>query len=294
MCQQTQVATVIPYFERWMEAFPDWEKLSQAQEQQVLKLWEGLGYYRRARFLHALAKEVGMLARRELPDQREALKKLPGIGDYTAAAIASIAFGKREAVVDGNVIRVLARFFYLTWDVSQPKNRKLLNELAQQLAPEKNCGDYNQAMMELGATVCRPGKPDCPKCPLSDECRGRLREPEKLPVIPRKEFIAQQEEWAWIRKSGKILLVLPENAKRWRGMYRLPDFDSAKMSKGKELSRLDYIVTRHRISAVVYETKSSDSPENAAWFSLGEIEKMALPVPHRKALASIVAVTCHE
>jgi len=281
MCQQTQIATVIPYFERWMKRFPDWRTLAAASEAEVLKLWEGLGYYRRARGLHQLSREVA--GRGELPEDVEALRELPGIGPYTGAAVASIAFGKRHAVLDGNVMRVLCRFFDLSWDCATPASRKALQKLADELIPEKDCGDYNQAIMELGALVCRPGKPDCLKCPIRKNCRAEA--PEKLPVITRQSFITQQEELALICKGGKILLVSPVKAIRWRGMYRLPTFDLATMRKEKELGGFSYTVTRHHIQAVVFfaEILIKKLPDGR-WFTLSAFESLPLPVPHRKMI----------
>lgn len=287
MCQQTQIASVILYFECWMKRFPDWQTLAAASEADVLKLWEGLGYYRRARGLHKLSHEVVRLG--DLPEDVKALRELPGIGPYTAAAVASIAFGKRHAVLDGNVMRVLCRFFELPWDCAAPATRKALQSLADDLIPEENCGDYNQAIMELGALVCRPGKPDCPKCPVQKNCRAKA--PEKLPVITRQTFLIQQEELALIRKGGKILLVSPEKAVRWRGMYRLPTFDPATMEKGKELGRLSYTVTRHKITARLIHAELKGKLPGMKWFTPAALQKTALPVPHRKMIQAVLSET---
>ncbi|MBN1317487.1 MAG: A/G-specific adenine glycosylase, partial [Anaerolineales bacterium] len=173
MLQQTQVATVIPYFERWMERFPTVESLAGATLEAVLKQWEGLGYYSRARNLLRAAQQVIEEYGGRLPANLKELIGLAGIGRYTAGAIASIAFGQPAAVLDGNVIRVLARLFDLDKDVTQAATRRRLEALAGLLVPSERPGDYNQAMMELGRKVCRPVQPICGNCPLKLECLSK-------------------------------------------------------------------------------------------------------------------------
>ncbi|MEZ6191711.1 MAG: A/G-specific adenine glycosylase [Phycisphaerales bacterium] len=167
MLQQTQVATVIPYFNRFIEALPTVDDLAAADEQAVLRLWQGLGYYRRARNLHAAAKAIQQEHGGKVPDTIEALLKLPGVGRYTAGAIASIAYGRPAPILDGNVARVLARLFLIEQPVDAPKTRNTLWQLAEQLVPDKRAGDFNQAVMELGALVCTKVNPSCEACPLS-------------------------------------------------------------------------------------------------------------------------------
>lgn len=187
MLQQTQVSTVIPYWERWMSSFPDVHHLAAAPEARVLKLWEGLGYYSRARHLRHAAQLLLERHAGRFPANAQALQELPGIGPYTAGAIASIAFNQAAPILDGNVARVLARWFTLPGDPSQPAARRLLWELADRLvrlaarrpaSPERerfggNCSVLNQALMELGATICTPARPACERCPLRASCRAR-------------------------------------------------------------------------------------------------------------------------
>ncbi len=171
MLQQTRIEAALPYFERFMQALPTIYDLSVASEDVLLKLWEGLGYYSRVRNLQKAAQIVMTEFGGELPDSYEALLSLPGIGEYTAGAIASIAFGKRAAAVDGNVLRVMARITDDDTDVMQPKNRKRLTKLVQSLVPEGSAGEFNQGIMELGETICLPNaQPHCSDCPISAYC----------------------------------------------------------------------------------------------------------------------------
>ncbi|MEX2602701.1 MAG: A/G-specific adenine glycosylase, partial [Gracilimonas sp.] len=170
MLQQTRVDQAWPYFQNFMSLFPTVYELAKADQQQVLKAWEGLGYYSRARNLHAASKDVVQNYNGTLPKNYDEIIKLKGIGPYSAAAITSIAFNKPNAVVDGNVIRVLTRFFGIEDDTRSSKTRKQVQEFANQLIDEKRPGDFNQALMELGAEVCTPTKPDCQACPVQSGC----------------------------------------------------------------------------------------------------------------------------
>lgn len=170
MLQQTQVETAIPYFERWMTSFPSLEALASAPQQAVLSAWEGLGYYKRARNLHRAAKIVMTELNGQIPGDPEKLARLPGIGRYTAGAIASIAFGVDAPALDGNIRRALARVFDVTEPARSPVGEKRLWELARAHLPTGKAGDYNQALMDLGALVCTPRRPDCPNCPLAEIC----------------------------------------------------------------------------------------------------------------------------
>jgi A/G-specific adenine glycosylase len=175
MLQQTQVATVEPYYRRWLKAFPSFRALAAAKLDDVLKCWEGLGYYSRARNMHAAAKTVVDRFGGRLPRTIDELRSLPGIGPYTAGAIASIAFGADEPVLDGNVIRVLCRLFAIRKDPRAASTRKDLWSLAGSLIPSGQAGPFNEAMMDLGATICTASRPDCLNCPLRPICRARRR-----------------------------------------------------------------------------------------------------------------------
>lgn len=206
--QQTRVEQGLPYYNRFVEAFPTVEALASAPEDAVLKRWEGLGYYTRARNLHKAAKTVVELYGGELPRAPEALQLLPGVGRYTAGAIASIAFGVRAPVVDGNVKRVLARLFNIEESIDDGETEKVLWGLADTLVPAARPGDFNQAMMELGARICVPKSPDCGSCPVAKLCQARRAGvQEDRPVrnakkaVPHKEIVI-----AAIEKDGKFLL----------------------------------------------------------------------------------------
>lgn len=182
MLQQTRAQTVIPYYQRFLQRFPDVQALAQAQEEEVLKLWEGLGYYSRARMLH---KTAGIVAQSGFPTTEQGLRELPGIGPYTAAAIASIAFGQPAPAIDGNLTRVLARLYHIEENVRIPSVARQLRRYGENLMPPDRPGDMNQALMDLGATLCVPGTPECDQCPLSQLCVAfNEGEPETLPVLP--------------------------------------------------------------------------------------------------------------
>ncbi|MBX7251062.1 MAG: A/G-specific adenine glycosylase, partial [Candidatus Promineofilum sp.] len=185
MLQQTQIAAVVPYYERWLARFPTVAALAAAPLDDVLKQWEGLGYYSRARHLHAAAQRIVADHGGRLPDTLEELLRLPGVGRYTAGAVASIAYGVRAPVLDGNVIRVLSRLFDVAEDVTRPETRARLWALAEALVPAERPGDYNQALMELGQVICVPQRPRCLLCPLRDDCLARQRGTQlERPVRP--------------------------------------------------------------------------------------------------------------
>ena len=188
MLQQTQVQTVIPYYGRWLKAFPSFETLAAAPLDKVLKQWEGLGYYSRARNLHALAKAVVGCYHGRLPENAADLRSLPGIGRYTMGAVMSIAFQKPVSLVDGNVARVFSRYFGIQKDISLAATQKNLWVLAEKLIPQKHPGDYNQAVMELGATICTPRAPDCPRCPLRATCKARRLGLQHILPIKKKKL----------------------------------------------------------------------------------------------------------
>jgi A/G-specific adenine glycosylase len=183
MLQQTRVDTVIPYFHRFVDRFPTLEELAAAPEEEVLKHWEGLGYYSRARNLQFAVREVVEQYGGQVPQQKKEISSLKGVGPYTAGAILSIAYNQPEPAVDGNVMRVLSRYFCLEEDIARPATRVSIEGLAQSLIPEGEAGDFNQALMELGAMICTPKSPSCPSCPVQKLCLGRIAGREKeLPV----------------------------------------------------------------------------------------------------------------
>ncbi len=224
MLQQTQVDTVIPYFERWMARFPDVAALAEADQQEVLNLWEGLGYYSRARNLHHAARIIHTGYQDALPETPEALEDLPGIGPYTAAAIASIAFGKDTATVDGNIRRVFSRLYNLKEPVRSPESERRIWSLAEENLPPGRAGDYNQALMDLGATICTTKAPDCARCPIQADCQARAAGvQEQRPVrLPRKKVPHLTVTAAVIRREGKVLLSKRPAEGMLGGLWEFP------------------------------------------------------------------------
>jgi A/G-specific adenine glycosylase len=234
MLQQTRVETVIPYFLRWMERFPDIKRLAESSEQEVLNAWEGLGYYSRARSIFKTARLIVDQHGGRLPDNRAELQKLPGLGRYTAAAISSIAFGRDEVVLDGNVKRVLSRCFNISMPVDTPAGEKILWEKAEALLPHGRAGDYNQAVMDLGAMLCTPRAPQCEKCPVAEICQAKsLGLQEKLPVVTEKKPIPHYLVAAAVIKKNGVILIARRPSKGLLG--GLWEFPGGKVETGESL-----------------------------------------------------------
>jgi A/G-specific adenine glycosylase len=224
MLQQTRVETVIPYFLKWMQIFPTIESLANADEQQVLNAWEGLGYYSRARSLRKAAQILKDQYHSQLPHTIEELLSLPGIGPYSAAAISSIAFGLDEAVLDGNVKRVLARVFNLTHPANSPAGEKDFWKVARTLLPRGSAGAYNQAVMDLGATICTPQNPQCSRCPINHYClANKLGLQAQLPVMLEKKPIPHYTVCAAIiQRDGQVLIAHRPSNGLLGGMWEFP------------------------------------------------------------------------
>ncbi|MCB1690981.1 MAG: A/G-specific adenine glycosylase [Halioglobus sp.] len=226
MLQQTQVKTVIPYFERFMAAFPDVQALAQAPEDEVLHLWTGLGYYARARNLHKAAKQVANEG--QFPDTLDGLCDLPGVGRSTAGAILSIAFGQRASILDGNVKRVLARYHRVGGWPGQSAVHQQLWEIAEQHTPQKRCADYTQAMMDLGATLCTRSSPDCGRCPLAADCEASAHGDQRnYPGRkPRKVLPVKSTHFLIVRSSAdEIWLEKRPASGIWGGLWCFPEID---------------------------------------------------------------------
>jgi A/G-specific adenine glycosylase len=293
MLQQTQIKTALPYFERWMQRFPDFTTLADAESAVVLKHWEGLGYYNRARNLHKVAQ--WMRDAEAVPDTVEAWKALPGIGDYTAAAITSIAQGVPSAVVDGNVVRVLARLTNeQTAFANNAKAVDFFKDLANTLLDSESPGDANQAMMELGATVCTKGTPQCALCPLQSFCRGFAEGTvADLPKIQRAKREKVRLHRGLAIEQKKILLhKISSEAKRLKGHYEIPSLESLNLSQ--DSYGLEAVSIRRRaisnqsieehLFRVSIEGLSLDGDEALNWIDLSEINSILLSGPHRRWL----------
>jgi A/G-specific adenine glycosylase len=236
MLQQTRVDTVIPYWERFLQIFPDVESLAQAELDDVYAVWTGLGYYSRARNLKHAAEMVVSDYHGALPDTVETLQTLKGIGRYTAGAVASIAFGREAPLVDGNVIRVFARLLGIREDSAAKQVVERMWSVADELVRGPRPGDLNQALMELGATLCTPRKPDCPACPVRRFCDAEAEgDAESLPVKKKKvKAIKIRAVAAWIERSGKILAVRRPETGLMAGLWELPTAEIAAQDEAKE------------------------------------------------------------
>ena len=219
--QQTRVSQGLPYYKKFIRRFPTVRKLAAAGEDEVLRIWQGLGYYTRARNLHRCAMTVTRVFRGRFPEDYSGLLKLPGIGKYTAAAIASIAFDEKKAVLDGNVFRVIARLYGIKKNIAGYKNRKIFENIIDQLIPAASPGDFNQAVMELGATVCKPGEPDCPACPVKKYCVAFSKNLQKyLPVNRRKQIVKMRNfRYYIIHYRNRIYMKKRSADDIWKGLY---------------------------------------------------------------------------
>jgi len=229
MLQQTRIEAARAYFLRFTEALPDTGALAAAEEDQVLKLWEGLGYYSRARNLHRAAKLVMERWGGELPGDVDALRSLPGIGDYTAGAIASIAFGLPEPAVDGNVLRVCARLSLCPDSVGEERIKRAFREELRSQYPAGRCGEFTSALMELGETVCTPGTPDCGMCPLAELCGARRTgQQTAFPVLPEKKARRIQPRTVFLlREGGRTALRKRPDRGLLAGMWEFPNTEGA-------------------------------------------------------------------
>ena len=287
MLQQTRVGAVLPYYERFLERFPDAAALARAPEADVLTAWAGLGYYSRARNLQKAARLI--VAAGAFPRDFAAIRALPGVGDYTAAAIASIAFGLPHAVLDGNVIRVLARLSNEPGDISTAATRRRLRTLADGLLDPQRPGEFNQALMELGATVCLPQHPRCPACPLARLCEARRRGvEERVPVKSRPaKSVRIDREVLLIRRRGRVLLwQRPADSGRMPGFWELPEADQLpEASKGEVLGRFQHTIVDHRYSVAVLRATLKRAPAGFRWVTEAELARIPLSTLARKALA---------
>jgi A/G-specific adenine glycosylase len=279
MLVQTTVAAAIPYFERFLHRFPDLASLAAADESEVLKAWEGLGYYRRAKQLHAAARQIVREHSGKIPDNPEAVRGLPGVGPYIAGAILSFAFDRTVPIVEANSQRVLARLFALEGNLAASSTRKLLWASAERLVPAQSAGTFNQALIELGALVCTPRVPRCLICPLSALCEARRQGiQDRLPVIsPKATPRAVTEACAIILQEGRLLIVRRGTGCLWEGFWEFPTIHvdgadpagrsfGAAVDLGDGIARLTgirarigapvmtlrYSVTNHRVKLIVH------------------------------------------
>lgn len=310
MLQQTQVAVVIPYFERWMERFPTIESLANAPVEEVIKQWEGLGYYSRARNLHEGAKQVCRDYQGTLPDDPKLLEKIKGIGPYTKGAILSFAFRKKAAAVDGNVIRVLTRYLGMEEDISKPSTIKSIWKIAEELVPEQQPWSYNEGLIELGATVCSK-KPQCLKCPIKEGCKGFLRGiADSLPVKSKKsETIDLYRDVVLIESEGEVLVRKCPKGEIMQDLYEFPfreltndapddeetlAWASKTFEMGLEFEEslpvITHGFTKYRVKLFPKKFKGLQKGKSShyQWCSISELHHLPFNAGHRKIAAHLI------
>jgi len=291
MLQQTQIATVLGkrYYERFLETFPDVVALAAADDERLLKAWEGLGYYRRARMLREAARAVIARHHGEFPQALDELLDLPGVGRYTAGAVRAFAYDLPAAVVDGNVSRVLARLLDFRDAVDDAKGLKQMWQWAVMLEDPQHPKSYNSALMELGQTICRPGVPDCARCPVADFCAAP--DPERLPVKRQKTTITRVLEHAlWLRDDRGRLLLHCEDGKRRTGLWKLPTRSESGVSHLPVVAEQHYSITRYRVEMRVHDggLEKFALADGEAWLELEEVGRVPMPSPFRKVVERLL------
>jgi A/G-specific adenine glycosylase len=302
MLQQTQVATVLAYYERFLSRFPTLHALAAAPLDDVLAAWSGLGYYRRARNLHRCAQVVVAEHGGVFPRTSAALAQLPGIGRSTAAAIAAFCFGERAAILDGNVKRVLARAFGIADDLGSAAGERALWERAEALLPPaRDIARYTQGLMDLGAGVCLRGKPRCDACPLAADCVARREgTPQRYPVKLRRSRRGARAHWLLCLRAGDaVWLERRPDAGVWAGLWSLPEFASLDALRqaaapwhgdGRALAPIDHALTHFDWRLQPWEhrlPRRLDAPlPNGRWFALADALQLALPAPVRRLLGA--------
>jgi A/G-specific adenine glycosylase len=297
MLQQTQIATVLDrgFYSRWMSRFPNIRILAEAREEEVLSAWQGLGYYRRARNLHRLAQVIMNDHEGRFPDTPSLIRSLPGIGPYTAGAVASFAFGLAEPIVDGNVARVLSRL----WDDNTPidstaGSRKLWQRAEAIVQVSDDPRSLNSALMELGQVVCRPIKPACMLCPLQQECQSKA--PERLPVKKTKTTLSEITERVFFDLNPQGVALEQEKGSRRTGLWKLP---ALAMEEGQALPpvllKANYGITRYKVTLWVHEAPAKNlAKTDLHRFQQEELKELPMPSPYRRALEKLLVATQHS
>lgn len=291
MLQQTQIATVLGkgYYTRFLAVFPNLRCLAGADDPDLLKAWEGLGYYRRARMLRETARAVIEGHGGVFPTDLDALLALPGVGRYTAGALRAFAFGLPAVLVDGNVARVLSRLMNYPGPVDETAGLKQVWQWAETLADPDHPAIHHAALMELGQTLCRPGVPDCLGCPVARFCQ--TTEPERLPVKSRKTAVTAMDEHAlWLRDRNGRLLLHHEAGKRRTGLWKLPLREPAEIARLPVLAERRYTITRYRVTLRVHDGADSSLRPLAgdAWIRPDEIPSLAMAAPFRKVVEQLL------
>ncbi|RDU35931.1 A/G-specific adenine glycosylase [Neobacillus piezotolerans] len=315
MLQQTRVDTVIPYFLRFMEQFPTIEALADADEDKVLKAWEGLGYYSRARNLQAAVREVKEKYNGVVPDSPKEIAGLKGVGPYTAGAILSIAYGIPEPAVDGNVMRVLSRILLIREDIAKPSSRRIFEEAVRKLISHESPSDFNQALMELGALICTPTSPSCLLCPVRDHCQAfHEGEQNNLPIKAKKKKPKQVRLAAAVAVDGEGRILIRKRSAEGllANLWELPSVEvhhpignaraelehfykeafQAEMKVGEPLGQIQHVFSHLIWDVIVYSAELDGTVaenESLRLVPLEGLAEFALPVPHQKMLALYAA-----
>ncbi|GIV17380.1 MAG: A/G-specific adenine glycosylase [Armatimonadota bacterium] len=312
MLQQTQVQTVLPYLERFLQRFPTVRDLAAADEEEVLLYWSGLGYYNRARSLHRAAQQICRRHNGSVPCRADALRQLPGIGEYTAGAVVSIACGKPEPALDANGYRILARLLAFEEDVTLSSSRRLLGEACRQILPEHAPGEFNQALMDLGALICTARQPRCLICPLAGECRAfQQGRQTSLPMFPpHRAGEKVVDVCAVIERDGRWLMVRHTDGRLWRGLWGFP---RVRVEEGETLEQaahraammvgvqvdgcevlttirhavMHYSVTLHVVRCRLCEQHPEEG-NTLRWVSPPEAQKLPVPSPVRRVVNKLI------
>jgi A/G-specific adenine glycosylase len=286
MLQQTQVATVIPHYNEWMRRFPSFAVLGGASEHEVLHAWQGLGYYARARNLRATARTIMEKHGGRFPRSLNAIGDLPGVGRYTAHAVATFAFNQSVPIVETNIARLLARLFNLQIPIDTSRGRETLWQRASALVPNRGAGIHNSALMDLGALVCG-SRPNCVFCPVRNFCAAD--NPAKLPIKRARPSIRLQTEYhGFSVRRGRVLLE--QSRTRWRGMWMLPKLATAPSNR-KPLHISEFPFTNHRITLTVFPQMAAARSAKSVqrWFPIDGLDSIPLPSPHRRALEMLTS-----
>lgn len=307
MCQQTQVATVVPYFMRFIARFPTVHDLAEADEQEVLRLWQGLGYYSRARHLWGASRMIVDRFGGMVPRTVEQLLELPGVGRYTAGAVASIAYDLRAPILDGNVMRVLCRVERIETDPRDRATQSQLWQRAEQIIPKRQAGDFNSALMELGATICTPRTPDCRLCPVRAHCQAQADgvEAEIPPVRPANPTPLHRRRVFVIEHKDRFLMQQRPARGRWAGMWQFVTVASAdersadshlshigvRVRDLRRLGEVKHALTHRRYTFEVYHGRARSSRitdrngDSPVWMTMDQIDRVPVPRPHTKIAA---------
>ena len=294
MLQQTQVVAVIPYYNKWLRRFPDFSALARASENDVLHAWQGLGYYARARNLHATAKTIVDRHGGHFPEAIDQMRQLPGIGKYTAHAVATFAFDQSVPIVEANTARVLARIFNLQIPIDKTAGREILWNRATQLVPKRGAARFNSALVDLGALICLPRKPKCRICPVRKFCRAT--NPKILPLKKARPCTRRlTENHAFVVRENKILLE--RSANRWRGMWILPPLKTRTCPEREPngsaihgpIYRSIFPFTHHRVALNVYRRRPPKiDVSSQRWIRIPSLDRMPIPSPHRRAIKNLL------